>query len=243
MQGLHPWWPEWLASVSPHLLFETLAYVVGYRLFAAQPATPDTTLDAALTIRLAVAAVLGGALGSKLSVLLDDPAAALADPLGPAGVLGGKSIVGGLLGGLAATEILKKSLGVTTSTGDRWVRSLWAGMATGRLGCFFAGVTDGTHGVVTKLPWGMDLGDGLPRHPTALYELCFLVGLGQIVERIPSRVPGDRFKFFLSSYLFFRLCIEEIKPVPTPWLGCSGIQVLCAAGLLYYAALMFRRMR
>ena len=65
---------------------------------------------------------------------------------------------------------------------------------------------------------------------------------------LTSRLPfppegGDRFKVFLSGYLVFRLLIEELKPVPTPWLGLSGIQVLCLGGLTWYAILLWRRLR
>lgn len=245
---MHPLWPEPLAFLPPHLLFEGTAYFVGYRLFVRGGQTRDPELPAELRLRLAVAAVLGGALGSKLSVLLDDPFSlypmrGLSDAMGPGGLLGGKSIVGGLLGGLAATEILKWSLAETRSTGDRWVRPLWVGMAIGRIGCFLSGVTDGTHGSETTSPLGMDLGDGISRHPTALYEIVALIVLGSLAERCPIRLPGDRFKIFLASYLVFRLFIEELKPVPTPWLGWSGIQLLCALGLLYYAVLAAARWR
>lgn len=43
-------------------------------------------------------------------------------------------------------------------------------MAVGRLGCFFAGLPDYTYGVPTDLPWGVNFGDGVPRHPVQLYE-------------------------------------------------------------------------
>lgn len=239
MQGLHPWWPEGL-PLHPHLIFESLAYFVGYRLFVRERRRRGDVLgDDGLRLRLAVAAVLGGALGSKLSVLLDDPASW--SDLGA--LLGGKSIVGGLLGGLAATELLKRQLGVTVATGDLWVRPLWVGMAIGRLGCFLAGTTDGTHGLPSALPWAIDLGDGLRRHPTALYELIFLGIWGSLLDRLTLPLPGDRFKLFLAGYLGFRLWVETLKPVPTPWLGLSGIQVLCLGGLAYYGALLWIRWR
>jgi phosphatidylglycerol:prolipoprotein diacylglycerol transferase len=233
---MHPWWPAGF-PVHPHLLFETLAYLVGYRLFVRDRARSDVVLEAYVRLQLAVAAVIGGALGSKLSGLLEDPAL-WAQPLQ---LLAGKSIVGGLLGGLLATELVKMRLGVTVATGDLWVRPLWVGMAIGRAGCFLAGVTDGTHGLPSTLPWAMDLGDGVLRHPTALYELAFLVGLGSALSRLSLPVPGDRFKLFLSSYLAFRLLIEELKPGAAPWCGLSGVQVLCLVGLGYYAIWMGRR--
>jgi phosphatidylglycerol:prolipoprotein diacylglycerol transferase len=233
-----PWWPEDF-PVHPHLLFESLAYFVGYQVFARDRARSDVVLDGYTRLQLAVAAVLGGALGSKLSGLLEDPAL-WATPLE---LLSGKSIVGALLGGLFATELAKLRLGVTLATGDLWVRPLWVGMAIGRVGCFLAGVTDGTHGLPSTLPWAMDLGDGIPRHPTALYEIVFLVGLGLLLSRLSLPAQGDKFKLFLSAYLGFRLLVEELKPGPAPWMGLSGIQGLCLVGLGYYAIWMGRRLR
>jgi prolipoprotein diacylglyceryltransferase len=47
---------------------------------------------------------------------------------------------------------------------------LCAGIALGRVGCFLAGPADRTHASATALPWGVDHGDGIARHPVALYE-------------------------------------------------------------------------
>ena len=47
---------------------------------------------------------------------------------------------------------------------------LCLGIIVGRWGCLFAGLADQTFGVPTGLPWGVDLGDGVPRHPVQIYE-------------------------------------------------------------------------
>ena len=47
----------------------------------------------------------------------------------------------------------------------------------GRIGCFSMGVFEETYGLPTTLPWGMNLGDNIPRHPVCLYEIIFLIFL------------------------------------------------------------------
>ena len=91
----------------------------------------------------------------------------------------GHSIAGGIIGGIVGVEFYKWANGIRGSTGKGFVAPLAAGIAVGRLGCFFAGLPDYTYGIPTALPWGVDFGDGIPRHPVQLYEsaamLVFLV--------------------------------------------------------------------
>src|SRR5271155_1112904 len=95
---------------------------------------------------------------------------------------GGKTIVGGLLGGWMGIELAKKIMGVTISTGDVCVYPILLGMCIGRVGCFLTGLSDNTCGVRTTLPWGVDYGDGIPRHPAQIYEILFLLGLAAILH-------------------------------------------------------------
>jgi phosphatidylglycerol:prolipoprotein diacylglycerol transferase len=74
--------------------------------------------------------------------------------------MGGKMIVGALMGGLLAVEWAKRRLGVTVRTGDLFALPLCAGIAIGRVGCFLTGLEDHTVGAHTTLPWGVDVGDG-----------------------------------------------------------------------------------
>ncbi|MBD2022216.1 prolipoprotein diacylglyceryl transferase, partial [Leptolyngbya sp. FACHB-36] len=108
--------------------------------------------------------------------------------------------------------------------------------AIGRVGCFLTGLSDRTYGIATSLPWGIDFGDGVLRHPTQLYEIAFLLGLLGFLkwrERYAYR-SGDLFKFYLIAYLSFRLLIDFIKPDIHALLGLSAIQVACLLALLYY---------
>jgi prolipoprotein diacylglyceryltransferase len=98
--------------------------------------------------------------------------------------MGGKTIVGALIFGLIAVELMKRYIGVSQSTGDLYAISLALGIAIGRIGCFLTGLTDNTHGTPSTLPWAINFGDGIPRHPTQLYEIVFLVAIMPLLHRI-----------------------------------------------------------
>ena len=145
---------------------------------------------------------------------------------------GGKTIVGGLLGGWIGVELLKLLMGVRSRTGDLFAVPLCIGIAVGRIGCFFAGLADDTYGTATTLPWGVDFGDGVRRHPTQLYEFLFLLALAWLLWRKMQRphVQGQIFRTFLAAYLGWRLLIDFIKPQPMV-AGMNVIQWACVAGL------------
>ena len=228
-----------MTPVALHTSVEALAYFVGFRLFLherrrlALPVLGDTDRS----IWIALGAIAGAALGAKLGFWIDDPAAAFADFPDWRRLLEGKTIVGALLGGLVGVEIAKRAIGAHGSSGDAFALPLIVGIAIGRIGCFLAGLADHTYGNPTSLPWAVDFGDGVPRHPTQLYEVGFLIALG-IVLRARRGVfvrAGDRFRCFMVAYLSFRLLVDAIKPVPHAYAGfLSGIQLLCIAGLCYY---------
>jgi prolipoprotein diacylglyceryltransferase len=148
-----------------------------------------------------------------------------------------KTIVGGMLGGLVGVEVTKKIIGVKVSSGDLMVYPLILAMIIGRIGCFLAGLKDGTFGVASSLPWAIDFGDGIRRHPTNLYEILFWIVLWLILVLIEQKHTfsnGSRFKVFMISYLIFRLLVEFIKPAYFFPIGLSTIQLVCIAGILYY---------
>jgi prolipoprotein diacylglyceryltransferase len=113
---------------------------------------------------------------------------------------------------------------------------LCLGIAVGRIGCFLAGMADGTYGTPTNLPWAVDFGDGIPRHPTQVYEIVFLTVLGWGLWRWNQRphTPGIVFRAFLAGYFAWRLGIDFIKPEPHA-AGMSVIQWACVAGLIALA--------
>lgn len=176
---------------------------------------------------LVAAAAVGAAVGSKLLALASDPSA----------WLGGKSIVGGLIGGLAAVEWLKARLAIVRRTGDLFAIPIAAGMMIGRVGCFLTGLSDRTHGLPTQLPWGVDFGDGIPRHPAQLYEIVWL-GLLTAWLAFQGRRPhaeGALFREFMAGYMGFRFLVEFLKP-GLPLAGLTAIQWASLGVLVYYGS-------
>jgi phosphatidylglycerol:prolipoprotein diacylglycerol transferase len=221
---------HWTGNFTVHFAFEAAGYLAAAVVYAVQRTrrgnnVPDATRGAVLA-----GAAAGAMIGARFLYVLCDPARNVAN------VLGGKTVVGGLLGGLLGVELVKKLLGVRRSTGDLFVEPLIAAMCIGRIGCFLTGPADHTAGIPTSLPWGIAFADGIPRHPVALYEIAFLLALLPVTRWVRARaVEGDAFRVFLASYLLFRLAVDFLKPDPRPiLLGLTAIQWACVAGLLYY---------
>jgi phosphatidylglycerol---prolipoprotein diacylglyceryl transferase len=91
------------------------------------------------------------------------------------------------------------------------------------------------------MPWGVDFGDGVRRHPTQLYEIAAAALAWPLLARARPRLaaePGLLFKLLLSGYLAWRLAVDFIKPVPYAYpLGLSGIQWLGVLALAAYLPL------
>lgn len=227
-----------------HLVFELLAYTVGAQIYWRTRRRDPIDADRFAQVGVLVGLVLGAAIGAKIAYWLEHPQVAFADFPDAVNLLAGKSIVGGLLGGLIGVEWAKRWHGVRRSTGDALVWPLAIGISIGRIGCHLGGLGDGTHGNPSTLPWAVDHGDGIPRHPTALYDIAWLIASATLLAWAHHQrafASGDRFKLFLAGYLAWRLLIDFLKPVPYAWWpGLSGIQWLCLAGLVYYCPHLIR---
>jgi phosphatidylglycerol---prolipoprotein diacylglyceryl transferase len=190
-----------------------------------------------------VGLLLGAAIGNKAVFLVERPEVWQLLLQGTL-ALPGQSIVGGLLGGLLGVELAKKLSGQTRSTGDPLVWPLALGIVVGRIGCFAAGLHDDTFGLPTSLPWGVDFGDGVTRHPTQLYDIAVVLLLAGAVHGRFDAVPGLAFKLFLAGYLTWRLFVDGLKPVPHAYaFGLSGIQWICLVALAIYLPLVWRAWR
>lgn len=191
--------------------------------------------------------IFGAAIGNKLVFWIEVPHLLPLYWNKPEVWFAGQSMVGGLLGGLIGVELAKNISGVRGSTGDAFVFPVLLGLMIGRTGCFVAGLEDGTYGVPTTLPWGIDFGDGIPRHPTQLYEIVFAAVLWRILLVMRPRwvsQPGLMFKVMLCGYLIWRLLVDALKPLPFDYgFGWSGIQLVCAIALLIYVPLGFSQWR
>jgi len=227
--------PAFLIQPLLHPWIEALAMSIGVLLYRYSMPRGDSVLGRHFPI--VVGAMFGAGLGNKAAywvqhfpeagVLLSDPARFFM----------GQSIVGGLIGGWLGVELAKWIKGIRYSTGDRFVLPLLAAMLVGRIGCFMAGLLDETHGSPSLLPWAMDFGDGVPRHPVRLYEilfLCVLIGLFFRYRKVLAIMPGLAFRLLIIFYVSWRLGVDFLKPAPFYMLGLSGIQWICFGFLLLY---------
>jgi len=223
-------------SVVPlHFICETLAYTIGYRYYSFLKKRNHDLISDSNRIIIFIGAALGGFLGSHIIGVLENPQ--LLNKMNLVYFMGNTTIIGGLLGGLIGVELTKKRIGVTTSSGDLMVYPLILAMMIGRTGCFLAGLEDGTYGVASTLPWAINFGDGIPRHPTNLYEILFWILLWITLHETEKRkqlADGSKFKLLMISYLCFRFLIEFIKPAYSFSFGLSVLQLTALAGLIYY---------
>jgi phosphatidylglycerol:prolipoprotein diacylglycerol transferase len=223
------------ARIHPHMLLELVAYSAGFQIYLrTRHRWKHAPVPTATNLWIIVGCVAGALVGSHLLNILDSPLDYWAHRSDPAFWLAGKTVVGGLIGGWIGVEIVKKRVGITYATGDAYVFPLLAGMAIGRVGCFLTGLEDATYGTATSLPWGVDFGDGIARHPTQLYEIAALVGIGiALFIRLRKPYPnGYLFRLFMFLYFLMRFSIDMLKPRFDPYLGLSMIQIACVAGMI-----------
>ncbi|CAN5662607.1 prolipoprotein diacylglyceryl transferase [soil metagenome] len=215
-----------------HTLFEALAYTAGYQFYRRMRKKQGDILPDDSRWLIIAAAAVGALLGSRILGLLEQ--IPLSQLTWRTLILpGGKTIVGGLIGGWVAVEIVKRVRHIHSRTGDLFALPLCLGIAVGRIGCFLAGLADDTYGTPTTLPWGVDFGDGISRHPTQIYEILFLAVLAFALDRYNARPhpEGATFRLFLAAYLLWRFGIDFVKPQPLHY-GFNLIQWVCLAGVL-----------
>jgi len=223
--------------IHPHFVFEVLAYAIAFRLLLRRNIMKQDTITPSQRSSVIVGGMVGALVGAKFLVSLQHIYLLWENwHLWLLLLLQGKTIVGALLGALIGVELTKKTIGVRRSTGDVFVYPLIFATAIGRIGCFLTGLSDKTYGVATTLPWGVDFGDGIYRHPTQIYEIIFLLALAILIQIRAryQRQEGDLFKFYIIAYLGFRFLIDFLKPDFHVILGLSAIQIACLLGLGYY---------
>jgi phosphatidylglycerol---prolipoprotein diacylglyceryl transferase len=214
-----------------HAAFELLGYAAGALLYMRIRRKQGDLLPDPMRSSVICAAFVGAAIGARLLALLEHPQSLHWQSL----LLldGGRTIIGGILGGWIAVELVKRHQQIDTRTGDLFVTPLIVGLILGRIGCFLAGTADDTFGRATTLPWGVDFGEGFARHPLQLYEIAFL--LLYLLLSHEMRWPlrrGDRFRLFVFSYFSLRFALEFLQESPR-MMGLDALQWACVVGILW----------
>lgn len=228
------------AAPALHFALEVIGVMLAFALYQKIREESQDTIGEDHRTVLLIAATFGAFAGSRLLGSLEAPALFLngGGDIGWIYYFKAKTIVGGLLGGLFSVEIAKKLVGIRQRSGDVYVFPLLLAMIIGRIGCLGMGVLEPTFGIPTDSWLGIDLGDGTPRHATALYEILFLTLLALVLRQIKRHLTlraGRLFMLFLSSYLLYRFLIGFLQPL-IPVGGLGAIQWACLLGLGWYAA-------
>jgi prolipoprotein diacylglyceryltransferase len=214
-------------DILAHQVMEAAGYTAGSLLYlAVKKRFPGPQLSDEQRLWIIVGCLVGALFGSKILAWIESIHAYWPHRNDPRMLLGGKTIAGGLAGGWLGVELVKRWFGIKQSTGDRFVFPIILGICIGRIGCFLEGLDDHTYGIPTSLPWGVDFGDGIRRHPTQLYEIifCALLGIALLIRTRRPFFPGTIFRLFMLGYFAWRFAVEFIKPRET-YLGLSPIQM------------------
>ena len=163
----------------------------------------------------------------------------------------GRSIVGALLGAICMVEYYKIRHNLSGSTGYIYVVPFTVSVIIGRIGCFFSGLHDQTHGIaINQLHhapwWGWDYGDHILRHPVQLYEsasmivflLCIIAALAYC-HRVVVRYG---FYLCVGFYATQRFIWEFFKPYGAIIPPFNIFHILCLA-LLAYSIFMITKVR
>lgn len=153
---------------------------------------------------------------------------------------GGRTILGGVLGGWLGVELGKRRLGIRRSTGDLFALAIPAGEALGRVGCHF---NNCCYGKVCSLPFAV-FQHGEWRHPAQLYAAAssalIFIALWRVRDRWPHE--GDAWKAFLVLWGAARFVVEAFRAHDSPAStgAISSAQWACLGLIAVGCALLWR---
>jgi hypothetical protein len=223
-----------------HRLFDLAAWTSGavggwavsrWRLREARSALPQSS---GYWLCLVLGAIAGAYFAGALPLLMQGQASL------------SHSVAGALAGAIVGVEAYKLGAGLKHSTGGVFVPAFAIGIVVGRWGCLFSGLPDYTYGTPTQLPWGVDLGDGVARHPVQVYEsLSMLAFLAVYIAGLAGRsrwAMREGFYWMTAWYGAQRFLWEFLKPYPTLLGPLNSYHFICL-GLVAYGCIGIVRSR
>jgi phosphatidylglycerol:prolipoprotein diacylglycerol transferase len=192
---------------------------------------PKLELSRAQKGALVLGALIGAGVGAKVPFLFDD---ADATRSGLVWITDGRTLTWGLVGGYLGVEIAKAIARIHVKTGDSFAPAVAASIAIGRIGCFVGGCC---YGAESHLPWAVDFGDGVPRHPTQLYEAAFHAVAFAVLLWMGRRelLRTHRMRAYVIVYFAYRFVTEWIRPEPRGLLGLTFYQWSALAFIVLFA--------
>lgn len=195
-------------ALAAKLLVWILALLAFLRLFARESGAVD-----AQSRQWLGAMLLGALAGSKLVFALTYPSGGLADMESNNLLfwLAGDSMAGAVIGGRVGIWLAAGDRGRLMA--DRLVPAAAVAIILLECGGFFWALRDHAYGVVSTLPWAVDFGDGIGRHPVMLYEAAYLM-LALWADRLLAGAgleSGGRAMHFVLGYCSMRILAGFLK--------------------------------
>jgi len=206
-----------------------------------------TGLDANVRTRLMLVAISGAIFGAYgLEVPADLLHWTAPPPPGLGGdalPLGGRTVLGGLLGAWLAVEFAKKRFGITQPTGDGFALPLALALGCGRLGCLSAGCCAGA--ACAPAWWAHVDAAGQARVPVQAIEAVFhFAAAGVLALRMRRpRNRGTALAGYLALLSVVRFVLEGWRQNPPVLAGLSYYQLLAVPLFAITATTWWRRMR
>jgi phosphatidylglycerol:prolipoprotein diacylglycerol transferase len=218
-------------QIPSYSFFIALGFLVGLAVYLWEAEKSKSLGESNLYIIFG--ALAGAVVGAKLLDFLVDYKYFIANFWSLETIFYGKTLIGGLMGGVAGSRITKKLFNIRGKKGNLFAPAIAIGVAIGRIGCFLRGCC---YGKPTKLPWGVNFGDGVLRYPTQIFESLFMLLMFLYLEKIKNRKdirPGQLLKILMVSYFIFRFFIEFIRAQDIAFLGLTGFQIISLIAIIY----------
>lgn len=187
---------------------------------------------------------LGGAfLGAKLAYVFAEGWRDWPMPDRWLRLFAGKSVIGGLLGGYAGVELMKKLIGYKKHTSDLFALIVPLGVALGRVGCWLQGCCLGKPTTLHFIAARDKV--GIARWPASQVELFFQLGVFAIflVLRRNETFTGRLIFVYFAAYGCFRFIHEFMRDTPPLVTGITGYQILSLITAVIGVVMFIRRGR
>lgn len=240
-----------ILSVVPALVIKFLVWALALMVFLRTLAQSWQPQDGAAR-RIGAVLLFGAVAGAKLVFLLNYPAVTLAVLDGDTKALlmlaGAGSAPGALLGGALALWLQNRRGASAAFTLDMLVVPTASALCVLNCGAALWALSEPGFGLPTSVPWGIDFGDGIARHPVMLYEAAFLLLVVWMHDRLAGGefAPGERAMLFVAAYCGLRVLFDYYRPPfgapfltelmhPHPWIYgriMTGEQWVCVFAVL-----------
>jgi prolipoprotein diacylglyceryltransferase len=213
-------------SALVHDLFTALGIVVGAIVFLTQMRHQRRVTGRPVDDRIwtvLAGALAGGALLGRLGTWVQHLNLRDNASLTEQWLYGNRSILSGLVGAYFGALLAKRLTGYREKTGDLFAPAVAIGMAVGRIGCLLTELP----GTPTGGSWGITAWDGIPRHPSFVYEIVFQLAAFAALMRLRGRV--DLFQWYLVGYAIFRFAVEFVRGNEVVFAGLTRPQLFLLA--------------